>query len=95
MHGATLIFVLIGVLLYLMMGALVFNALEAPNEESHRNKLQAIRQEFMDNYTCVDPKHLSDLIEVSIAVYNRFSPLIRFKKTKNKFELICIENAVQ
>ncbi|XP_059398636.1 potassium channel subfamily K member 4 [Carassius carassius] len=64
MHGSTLIFILIGVLLYLMMGALVFNALEAPNEESQYDKLQITRQEFLGNYTCVDPKHLTDLIDV-------------------------------
>uniref|UniRef100_A0A673HUY9 Potassium channel subfamily K member 4-like n=1 Tax=Sinocyclocheilus rhinocerous TaxID=307959 RepID=A0A673HUY9_9TELE len=64
MHGSTLIFVLIGVLLYLMMGALVFNALEAPHEESHHDELQATRKEFLGNYTCVDPEHLSKLIDV-------------------------------
>ncbi|KAL1252889.1 hypothetical protein QQF64_017582 [Cirrhinus molitorella] len=63
MHGVALIFILIGVLLYLMMGALVFNALEAPNEESHHDELQATRQEFLGNYTCVDPAHLSKLID--------------------------------
>uniref|UniRef100_A0A8C2B9S0 Potassium two pore domain channel subfamily K member 4 n=1 Tax=Cyprinus carpio TaxID=7962 RepID=A0A8C2B9S0_CYPCA len=68
MHGSTLIFILIGVLLYLMMGALVFNALEAPNEESHHDDLQATRKEFLGNYTCVDPEHLSNLIDVSIAI---------------------------
>ncbi|XP_043077365.1 potassium channel subfamily K member 4 [Puntigrus tetrazona] len=62
MHGSTLIFVLIGVLLYLMMGALVFNALEAPNEEAHHIELQATRLEFLSNYTCVNPDNLSYLI---------------------------------
>lgn len=73
MHGSTLIFVLIGVLLYLMMGALVFNALEAPNEEFHYDELQATRQEFLGNYTCVNPDDLSHLIDVSIvASYDYF-----------------------
>lgn len=63
MHGYTLIFILIGVLLYLMMGALVFNALEAPHEEFHHVELQATRQEFLGNYSCVDPEHLSKLID--------------------------------
>ncbi|XP_058613522.1 potassium channel subfamily K member 4 isoform X1 [Onychostoma macrolepis] len=63
MHGSTLIFVLIGVLLYLMMGALVFNALEAPNEEAHHDELQETRQEFLGNYTCVNPDNLSYLID--------------------------------
>ncbi|XP_052443916.1 potassium channel subfamily K member 4-like [Carassius gibelio] len=63
MHGSTLIFVLIGVLLYLIMGALVFNALEAPNEEAHHVGLQASRQRFLDSFTCVNPENLSELID--------------------------------
>uniref|UniRef100_A0A671Q5D3 Potassium channel subfamily K member 4-like n=1 Tax=Sinocyclocheilus anshuiensis TaxID=1608454 RepID=A0A671Q5D3_9TELE len=63
MHGSTLIFILIGVLLYLIMGALVFNALEAPNEEVHHVELQAARQEFLGSYTCVNPENLSYLID--------------------------------
>ncbi|XP_016428555.1 potassium channel subfamily K member 4-like [Sinocyclocheilus rhinocerous] len=63
MHGSTLIFILIGVLLYLIMGALVFNALEAPNEEVHHVELQATRQEFLGSYTCVNPENLSYLID--------------------------------
>uniref|UniRef100_A0A8C1H1S3 Potassium two pore domain channel subfamily K member 4 n=1 Tax=Cyprinus carpio TaxID=7962 RepID=A0A8C1H1S3_CYPCA len=66
MHGSTLIFVLIGMLLYLIMGALVFNALEAPNEEAHHVALQATREVFLDSYTCVNPENLSYLIDVSI-----------------------------
>lgn len=62
MHCSTLIIVLTGVLLYLVMGALVFNALEAPNEESHHNELQTIRNEFLGNNTCVDEDHLDVLI---------------------------------
>lgn len=65
MHCSTLILVLTGVLLYLVMGALVFNALEAPNEESHHNELQTIRSEFLGNNTCVDEDHLDVLIHVS------------------------------
>ncbi|XP_042567407.1 potassium channel subfamily K member 4-like [Cyprinus carpio] len=64
MHGSTLIFVLIGMLLYLIMGALVFNALEAPNEEAHHVALQATREVFLDSYTCVNPENLSYLIDV-------------------------------
>lgn len=73
MHGSTLIFVLIGMLLYLIMGALVFNALEAPNEEAHHVALQATREVFLDSYTCVNPENLSYLIDVSIvASYDYF-----------------------
>ncbi|XDV38859.1 hypothetical protein PO909_008189 [Leuciscus waleckii] len=68
MNSTTLLFVLTGVLLYLVMGALVFNALEAPNEESHHVQLQTTRQEFLGNYTCVDPDRLENLITVAKAI---------------------------
>lgn len=56
----------------------MFNALEAPNEEFHHDELQATRQEFLGNYTCVNPDNLSYLIDVSIVAsydyfYNRLA----------------------
>ncbi|XP_051956316.1 potassium channel subfamily K member 4-like [Xyrauchen texanus] len=63
MHGSTLTLIFTGVLLYLVMGALVFNALEAPNEESYHDQLQITRQEFLDNNTCVNPDHLKQLLD--------------------------------
>lgn len=70
MQCSTLFIVLTGVLLYLVMGALVFNAIEAPYEESHHNELQTIRNEFLGNYTCVDQDHLELLINVSDILHN-------------------------
>ncbi|XP_055035197.1 potassium channel subfamily K member 4 isoform X2 [Misgurnus anguillicaudatus] len=67
MQCSTLFIVLTGVLLYLVMGALVFNALEAPYEESHHVLLQNARQEFLGNYTCVSPEHLAMLIDTVAA----------------------------
>ncbi|TRY57536.1 hypothetical protein DNTS_023486 [Danionella cerebrum] len=69
MQCTTLAFVFTGVLMYLVMGALVFNALEAPHEEGHHTLLQIARKHFLDNYTCVDPDHLAQLIAtVSTAI---------------------------
>ncbi|XP_065143121.1 potassium channel subfamily K member 4 [Paramisgurnus dabryanus] len=67
MQCSTLFIVLTGVLLYLVMGALVFNALEAPYEESYHVLLQIARQEFLGNNTCVSPEHLAGLLDTVAA----------------------------
>ncbi|KAG9351565.1 hypothetical protein JZ751_022816 [Albula glossodonta] len=62
MRCSTLIAILIGVLLYLVLGALVFRTLEAPREEGQHNDLDDYRNSFLENYTCVTPEGLQTLI---------------------------------
>lgn len=62
MHGAALVFILTGVLLYLVMGALMFNYLEADFQREQFNHLQTTKQEFLNSYTCVDPENLTTFI---------------------------------
>ncbi|MCJ8740659.1 hypothetical protein PDJAM_G00061550 [Pangasius djambal] len=63
MRCSTLLCILTAVLGYLVMGALVFHYLEAPYEEGiHINLLDA-RRDFLENYTCVSPDILQELIE--------------------------------
>ncbi|CAB1316110.1 unnamed protein product [Coregonus sp. 'balchen'] len=63
MRCSTLLCILAGVLLYLVLGALVFQALEAPREEDQHTQLQDTRRAFLENYTCVSPDILQALIE--------------------------------
>ncbi|XP_030638908.1 potassium channel subfamily K member 4 [Chanos chanos] len=63
MRCSTLLAILTGVLLYLVFGALVFNALEAPYEEGHHIHMLQTRREFLENYTCVSPENLQALIQ--------------------------------
>ncbi|XP_058270971.1 potassium channel subfamily K member 4 [Hemibagrus wyckioides] len=63
MRCSTLLCILTGVLVYLIIGALVFHYLEAPYEEGIHNNLLYTRMEFLDNYTCVSPDMLQALIE--------------------------------
>ncbi|KAA0720156.1 Potassium channel subfamily K member 4 [Triplophysa tibetana] len=70
MQCSTLFIVLTGVLLYLVMGALVFNAIEAPYEESYYDRLQTVRNEFLVNYTGVDQDHLQLLINTVAEAIN-------------------------
>lgn len=64
MRCSTLLGILTGVLLYLVLGAVVFRALEAPLEENKHIELQETRRDFLINFTCVGPDNLQTLIEV-------------------------------
>ncbi|XP_036381033.1 potassium channel subfamily K member 4 [Megalops cyprinoides] len=63
MRCSTLLAILIAVLLYLVLGALVFRTLEAPREEGQHNQLQSYRISFLENYSCVSSETLQTLIE--------------------------------
>uniref|UniRef100_A0A3Q4HHF1 Potassium two pore domain channel subfamily K member 4 n=1 Tax=Neolamprologus brichardi TaxID=32507 RepID=A0A3Q4HHF1_NEOBR len=68
MRCSTLLAILTGVLLYLVLGAVVFRALEAPQEEGVHMKLQDTRRDFLLNFSCVDSDKLEVLIEVQRGV---------------------------
>ena len=64
MRCPTLMALLAGVMLYLVMGALVFRWLEAPKESSDYEKLRRNRRTFLHNHTCVTEEDLGQLIKV-------------------------------
>lgn len=64
MRCSTLLGIFTGVLLYLVLGAVVFRALEAQREENKHMELQDMRRDFLVNFTCVGPDNLQNLIEV-------------------------------
>ncbi|KAG7223363.1 hypothetical protein INR49_015719 [Caranx melampygus] len=63
MRCSTVLAILTGVLLYLVLGAVVFRALEAPREEGKHMQLLGTRRAFLENFTCVDSENLQTLIE--------------------------------
>ncbi|XP_029030471.1 potassium channel subfamily K member 4 [Betta splendens] len=63
MRCSTLLAILTGVLLYLVLGAVVFRALEAPREEGKHMQLQDTRRDFLLNFTCIGPENLKFLIQ--------------------------------
>ncbi|XP_041808651.1 potassium channel subfamily K member 4 [Chelmon rostratus] len=63
MRCSTVLCILTLVLLYLVLGAVVFRALEAPQEEGKHMQLQDTRRDFLLNFTCISPDNLQDLIE--------------------------------
>lgn len=64
MRCSTLLGILTGVLLYLVLGAVVFRALEIPREEGKYMQLQDTRRDFLLNFTCMGPDDLQTLIKV-------------------------------
>ncbi|TDH04728.1 hypothetical protein EPR50_G00135730 [Perca flavescens] len=67
MRCSTLLGILTGVLLYLVLGAVVFRALEVPREEGKYMHLQDTRRDFLLNFTCMGPDDLQTLIEEVVA----------------------------
>ncbi|KAM6911501.1 potassium channel subfamily K member 4 [Lycodopsis pacificus] len=63
MRCSTLLGILTGVLLYLVLGAVVFRSLEAPREEGKHMQLLDVRRDFLLNFTCMGPDDLQSLIE--------------------------------
>ncbi|XP_062289479.1 potassium channel subfamily K member 4 [Scomber scombrus] len=75
MRCSTLLGILTGVLLYLVLGAVVFRALETPREQGKHNQLQDTRRDFLLNFSCVGPDNLHVFIEeVSKAIGEGVDP---------------------
>ncbi|XP_045887076.1 potassium channel subfamily K member 4-like isoform X1 [Micropterus dolomieu] len=63
MRCTTVLALLTGVMLYLVMGALVFRTLEAPEESLAYKKLLATKQTFLDNKSCVTELEFHKLVK--------------------------------
>ncbi|XP_041800583.1 uncharacterized protein kcnk4a isoform X2 [Chelmon rostratus] len=63
MRCTTLLALLTGVMLYLVMGALVFRTLEAPSENLAYKDLLATKRTFLDNKTCVTELDFHKLVK--------------------------------
>lgn len=64
MRGTTLLALLALVLLYLVLGALVFRALEQPLEQQAQRELGEVREKFLRTHPCVSDGDLGLLIKV-------------------------------
>ncbi|CAL8328100.1 unnamed protein product [Gadus morhua 'NCC'] len=63
MRRLTLLALLVGVMLYLAMGALVFRTLEAPQESQAYDRLVDVRDRFLRNHShCVSPEAFNQLM---------------------------------
>lgn len=66
MRCTTLLALLTGVILYLVMGALVFSTLEAPAERSAYTDLLATKETFLHNSSCVTELDFHRLVKVPL-----------------------------
>lgn len=66
MRCSTLLTIMAAVLLYLVIGALVFGWLEAPKEEKAYNHLLRSRVTFLDKHNCVQESSLSEFTQVHL-----------------------------
>ncbi|XP_070692697.1 uncharacterized protein kcnk4a [Pempheris klunzingeri] len=63
MRCTTLMALLAGVMLYLVMGALVFSTLETPDENGAYKDLLATKQTFLNNKSCVTEMDFHNLVK--------------------------------
>lgn len=100
MRCTTLLALLTGVILYLVMGALVFSALEGPNENKAYEKLLDVKHTFLGNETCVTELDFLKLVKVSdttnilflVDVHARYECIFLYgnlnkRQTNRKWEL--------
>ncbi|XP_036404752.1 potassium channel subfamily K member 4 [Megalops cyprinoides] len=88
MRCSTLLAILTGVLLYLVLGALVFRTLEAPQEIREHRHLQSARLAFLKNHSCVSPDHLQELIqEVAKAIGAGVDPVSNSSDFRSRWDL--------
>ncbi|XP_034050671.1 potassium channel subfamily K member 1-like [Thalassophryne amazonica] len=71
-HRAEINFVLLvlGYVLYLLVGAGIFSAIELPYEKELRRELKAARRDFLDNNTCVSDARLEELLLRALVANN-------------------------
>lgn len=68
MRCSTLLTILAVVLLYLVLGALVFGWLETPREEWAYEQLLSSRLAFLHNHTCIKESSLTEFTQVQLLV---------------------------
>ncbi|XP_048475595.1 potassium channel subfamily K member 2-like [Rhincodon typus] len=66
MKKTTVLAVLLVVLMYLMVGATVFQLLEQPYAESQQASVSQARESFLLDNACVEPTRLDQLLEQTV-----------------------------
>lgn len=66
MRGKTVLTIFFLVVLYLIIGATVFSALEKPHESSQKLAIVAEKLDFLAKHACVNSSELEALVKVSV-----------------------------
>lgn len=72
------------VVLYLIIGATVFKALEQPQEISQRTTIVIQKQNFIAQHACVNSTELDELIQVMVPV--KWAPLVPNGKSRPGYQ---------
>lgn len=75
MRCTTLLALLAGVMLYLFMGALVFQTLEASEERKQYENLLKAKNDFLLNHSCVSEHEFHQLVKVSVDTLTNYNKL--------------------
>ncbi|XP_068162399.1 potassium channel subfamily K member 1-like [Antennarius striatus] len=84
-HRTTLNFaaLVIGYIVYLLIGARIFSAIELPYENELRRELVEARRAFLTNHTCVSEAHLEELLVRALVASNYGVSVIHNSTTHN------------
>lgn len=88
-HQSLLNFTLLIVayILYLIVGAAIFSAIELPYEHELRQELKAARQEFLSNNTCVSDARLEELLARTLEASN-YGVSVLGNKTNRSWDFV-------
>ncbi|KAF7204171.1 potassium channel subfamily K member 1 [Nothobranchius furzeri] len=68
--GINFALLLVAYILYLLLGAGIFSAIELPYEHELRGEVQAVRRDFLSNNTCVSDARLEELLALALEASN-------------------------
>lgn len=81
--GMNFALLIISYILYLIIGAGIFSAIELPYERELRQELKAARQDFLSNNTCVSDAHLEELLVRALEASNYGVSVLGNDTTRN------------
>ncbi|XP_073346479.1 potassium channel subfamily K member 1-like [Pagrus major] len=84
MHFALLV---VCYILYLLIGAGIFSAIELPYEQELRQELEAARRDFLANNTCVSDARLEELLVRALEASN-YGVSVLGNDTKNNWDFV-------
>ncbi|XP_051775849.1 potassium channel subfamily K member 10-like isoform X1 [Erpetoichthys calabaricus] len=88
MKWKTVLAIFVVVVVYLVIGGLVFRALEQPFESSQKNTIALEKSEFLKLHSCVTPEELETLIQHAIdAVSAGVSPIGEMSNNMSHWDL--------
>lgn len=84
-HQSSLNFALLFVayIVYLVVGAGIFSAIELPYERELRQELVAARRDFLSNNTCVSDAHLEEFLARALEASNYGVSVLRNDTNRN------------